>query len=100
MVSFRKYTFEGVVPSWEDTRTTPATPFGHSSPGEVNPNHQAILDFNCETLALPSKDYCGANITISLNPGYAGSTYSELQIAIPAELTSSDKCVSTSDTVV
>lgn len=88
------------MPSWEDTQTTPATPFGHSSPGEVDPNHHAILDFNSDTLALPSKDYCGANITISLNAGHADSTYSEMQIAIPAELTSSDKCVSTSDTVV
>lgn len=101
LVSICKYTFEGVVPNWQDTAITPATPFGHSRAGEAGPNHNAILDFNSDTIALPYTDYCGSNITISLNPGFVGdSTYSELQIALPAELTSSDKCISTSDTVV
>lgn len=45
MVGFCKYTFEGVVPSWEDTQTSFASPFGHTSPGAVDPNHPAILDF-------------------------------------------------------
>jgi hypothetical protein len=100
-VSIRKFTFQGDVSGDQGSKITPSTPFGNSKAGVVDPNHDGVLDFNSDTIMLPSKDYCGSNITITLNPGVAGdNTYSELQIPIPAELTSSDQCTTTSGTVV
>ncbi|OOQ89587.1 hypothetical protein PEBR_07496 [Penicillium brasilianum] len=100
-VSIRKFTFQGDVSGDEGSKITPSTPFGNSKAGTVDSNHDAILDFTSNTIALPSKDYCGSNITITLNPGVAGdSTYSELQVPVPAELTSSNQCTSTSGTIV
>jgi hypothetical protein len=101
-VSLRKFTFQGDVAGDQGSKITPSTPFGNSKAGDVDPNHDATLDFNLNTIMLPSKDYCGVNITITLNPGVAGdNTYSELQIPVPAELTSSDQCTTTnSDRVV
>ncbi|GLI79960.1 hypothetical protein PoHVEF18_008308 [Penicillium ochrochloron] len=101
-VSLHKFTFQGDVAGDQGSKITPSTPFGNSKAGDVDPNHDATLDFNLNTIMLPSKDYCGVNITITLNPGVAGdNTYSELQIPVPAELTGSDQCTTTnSDRVV
>lgn len=100
-VSLRKFTFQGDVAGDQGSKITPSTPFGNSKASEVDPNHDATLDFNLNTMMLPSKDYCGANITITLNPGVAGdNTYSELQIPVLAELTTSDQCTTNTGRVV
>ncbi|CEJ61169.1 hypothetical protein PMG11_09709 [Penicillium brasilianum] len=87
-VSIRKFTFQGDVSGDEGSKITPSTPFGNSKAGTVDSNHDAILDFTSDTIALPR--------TIVAQTSRSLSTL----VPVPAELTSSNQCTSTSGTIV